>query len=208
MSAISLLLRRALTAAVVLAPCCLVAGGIPIADLETTIQIDSATLTVGVPATMELHFTNHGPDDIANGAGAATGYSGTVGFRTIEVLATAETPPCTITYDALIPPPPTPSTIAVQFIRPESLGVGQSYSCRFSILAYPELAGGLHDVAFVSGAGINDPNPDNNNPAITIFVLPQGLSEPRRIPVTHPIMMLSLSILVLAVGGWFARSRL
>lgn len=147
-----------------------VAGTLLIADLEVDLEIDSTRVQAFERVSAELTFTNHGPDDLPS-IGAGTGFSQGFGTDTFAVFAMSETPPCIINFTDFLPPPPSPGFWSATVIpQPSALSAGESRSCVIGVFAHSLVAGESVDVFFVSGAGIDDPNPDNNNPVVTLDI--------------------------------------
>lgn len=164
-TATSLLLFSGLSASIPV-----VAGTLPIADLEVVLEIESTSIQAFERVRAVLSFTNHGPDDLGS-VGAGTGFSQGFGTDTFAIFATSETAPCLIHFTDFLPPPPSPGFWSANVIlQPSALAAGESRSCVLGIYAHSLVAGETVDVFFVSGAGIGDPNPDNNNPVVTLDV--------------------------------------
>ncbi|HRQ66271.1 MAG TPA: hypothetical protein PKZ76_15650 [Xanthomonadaceae bacterium] len=131
---------------------------------------DDAEVQAFQATRITLTFTNHGPDDAPT---VATGTSFSQGFMgdSYVLFAVPETPPCIINYTDLLPPPPAPIFWSATVLpQPASLPAGESVICIVGLYVHPLLAGTQVEVPFNSIAGLDDPNPDNNNPVVTLDV--------------------------------------
>ncbi len=152
-----------------------------VADIEGRVEFPNGTfIAPGTFATARLTIKNNGPD-VSDGATMGSVYFGTVGFRTIELVAVPETAPCLVQYTIFIPPPipPRPATVGagVQTLL-AGLAPGESFTCVVAIGTYPEAAANLR-VRFGFQPFVDDPNPSNNE----VFVNIQTRAEPVAIPM-------------------------
>ena len=150
------------------------------ADIEGRVEFPNGTfIAPGSFATARLTIKNNGPD-FSDGATMGSVYFGTVGFRTIELVASPETAPCLVQYTIFIPPPipPRPATVGagVQTLL-SGLAPGESFTCVVAIGTYPEAAANLL-VRFGFQPTVDDPNPANNE----VFVNIQTRIEPIAVP--------------------------
>jgi hypothetical protein len=173
------------------------------ADIEGRVEFPNGTfIAPGSFATARLIIKNNGPD-FSDGATMGSVYFGTVGIRTIELVASPETAPCLVQYTIFIPPPvpPRPATVAagVQTLL-NGLAPGESFTCVVAIGTYPEAAANLR-VRFGFQPTVDDPNLANNE----VFVNIQTRTEPMAVPTLSWIAQVVLLIGLLFIG--MARSN-
>lgn len=138
-----------------------------LADVSGSVEITTGNFVPpGSLARVLLTIANNGPDTEQNVV-MGTFYSATVGFRSIEILPTAETAPCLVQYTDFTLPPPGISTVVVTIQTLRSLGPGEVIACVVGLITYPE-APALIQQRFDFGFPDNDPNPDNNHVQLEI----------------------------------------
>lgn len=167
-----------------------------VADIQGTVALSPGpVITPTTPGRATLTITNLGPDAAPN-VSAGTFYSGTFGFRTIAVVAIAETPPCRVFYTDLVPPPPAPSTIAVSINPLQGLAPGQSVVCTVGLLGFPE-SPTMFDQPFFFGPETDDPDIRNNRLVVQLL----GSAPVRSVPAGSPAIWILLSVLCLIMGS-------
>ena len=177
-----------------------------VADIEGRVELPNGTfIAPGSFVTARLTIKNNGPDR-SDGAFMGSVYFGTVGFRTIELVAVPDTAPCLAQYTIFVPPPipPRPATVVttIQTLL-DGLAPGESFTCVVAIGTYPEAATNLR-VRFGFSPFDDDPNPNNNE----VFVNIQTRAEPVSVPMLSWIGLAALSIGFSFIGlaGLKARS--
>jgi hypothetical protein len=168
-----------------------------VADIEGTVELPNGNLIApGSFATARLTIRNNGPDVTITSAMGSL-YFGTVGFRTIELVAVPETAPCLVQYTIFIPPPipPRPATVGATVQTLRGLAPGESFTCVVAIGTYPEAGANLRArINFVSEQ--DDPNPSNNE----VFVNIQTRLEPVAVPAFSWIGTATLLLGFVAIG--------
>jgi hypothetical protein len=169
-----------------------------VADIEGRVELPNGNfISPGSFVTARLTIKNNGPDR-SDGATMGSVYFGTVGFRTIELVASPETPPCLVQYTIFIPPPvpPRPATVGagVQTLL-SGLAPGESFTCVVALGTYPEAASNLR-VRFGFSPVVDDPNPSNNE----VFVNIQTRLEPVAVPAFSWIGTATLLLGFVAIG--------
>jgi hypothetical protein len=151
-----------------------------VSDLEGRVEIENgAYIPAGTNARAVLTLINNGPDAIISDfAAMGTFYVPNVGFRTIELIPSVETSPCTVHYMDFTVPPPQLSLISVVVLANRPVPPGTSVSCVVNLSVYPEAPS-----SFVQRFSFtwldDDPNPANNVVDVLIRTrLPQSVSLP------------------------------
>jgi hypothetical protein len=168
-----------------------------VADIEGRVELPNGNFVApGNFVTARLTIRNNGPDATTT-SGVGTVYFGTVGFRTIELVAVPETAPCLVQYTIFIPPPvpPRPATVGAGVLPLRGLASGESVTCVVAIGAYPEAATNLR-VRFGFTPFDDDPVPSNNE----VFVNIQTRLEPVAVPAASWIGTATLLLSFVAIG--------
>lgn len=140
-----------------------------------------------------LTIRNDGPDE-AQAVGIGTSYIANLNFRTIELLRSDETPPCSVFYTDIGLPPPGLITIVVSIIPSESIAPGSSVSCAVLLTTYPESPAVFRQRFSFGAAGAE---PDLVEAVITTKAVTQ-------IPVSGGAL-LAMGLCIALVGGWRLR---
>jgi hypothetical protein len=173
-------------------------GSVHAADISGRVEIENGGfIPPGTFSRAVLTITNNGPDDTET-VGVGTIYIANVGFRTIGLIPTDETPPCTVNYMDIGLPPPGLITISVNIFANRTLAAGESVSCVVAINTYPE-SPAIFQQRFNFGISDTDPNQSNNLVNVTITTRPV---------VSLPLSggaMLAIALGAAVVGGWRLR---
>jgi hypothetical protein len=173
------------------------------ADIEGSVEITTGNFIA--PSTVGrtvITITNNGPETAVLPA-AGTNYVPNVGFRTIELLRTAETAPCVIHYTDFIAPPGQLSRIVASVKLLTNLAPGESVSCVVEILVYPE-APAIIQTRFSFASGTPDTNQSNN----VVFLAIRTRADLVQAPSLTPVASITLALSVLLLGVWSSRQRI
>jgi hypothetical protein len=167
------------------------------ADIEGSLIITTGNyLPPGTLGRMVLTIKNNGPD-VALEVNAGTAYIPDIGYRTIEMFATAETPPCLVQYTDFNAVPPDLSRVVASVTPLVDLAPGSSISCVVGIITYPE-APAIITPPFGFGSGTSDPTPFN-----LIYPIIQTRASVA-VPASSPHILLLLTLAMLGAGIWAA----
>lgn len=176
-----------------------------VADMSITASLEpSARIRPGSTASVTLVFTNRGPDALPDPIAIASPLP-LPPLNSFVLLADAQRPSCTMSYDFIEPAPGRPPQ-AITIVAAGPLASGASRTCIIQIAAEP-LGTGEHTLVFgLIDADVpwNDPFPADNAATISFSI---GFPEPIRVPTIGWAALLTLLVGVVAVAVPRQRDR-